>query len=60
MRWLIELTWSNNISISLAALPFMCRAQVTQMPVSPGSMVLALGRSDPSRFGTFHLPLFPF
>lgn len=53
-------TSSNRISISLAALPFMCRGQVTQIPMSPGSMVLALGLVEPSLLGAFHLPLLPF
>lgn len=54
-----RLTSSKRSSISLAALPFMCSGQVTQMPMSPGSIVLALGLSDPSLLGTLHLPLLP-
>lgn len=30
------------------------------MPMSPGSMTLALGLSEAFAFGTLHLPLLPF
>lgn len=53
-------TSSNRSSISLAAFPLTCMGQVTQMPISPGSIVLALGLSEASVLGTFHLPLLPF